>query len=562
MSFRAFCIGVYSVCMVGVEALSQSLNDVVITELMADPTPHHGLPATEYLELYNRTAQAFSLKGWKLKIGNTSITLPDTSLRAYSYLILSHKANQQLWLSYGSTCGLPTLTLPNSGALLALYTSQNRLIFSLDYRLSWWPANQRGGGYSLEMMDRNRPCVGSANWRVSLNLQGGTPGGQNSVDRDVPDRKAPVYAYWGLVDGRRIRMVASERLDSLVVSQPHLYKLPGRSIDRVELESPLRTNILLYLNAPLIANQTYSLEVMNMTDCAGNRTPVFDVPVGIPLEADSSDVVISELLFNPQANGVDYVELANRSGKFIDLSGWSLGNLKNGLDANFHLLGQESILLAPHSFIILSTDGLLVWEQYPYKGERGYVDVSAMSAYVNSAGGVVLKDRNGLVVDRFLYSEQLHDPLLSQVKGVALERVDLSRSANEMGNWRSASAQSGYGTPGYENSQRHTQAPTGMVTLTVEGISPNNDGVDDAMEIVFDLASAGYYGTITIFDSRGRVVRKLLPLATLGGQDRIGWDGTDDQGMLVSGGYYFINTQIWSSKGFNQQFYNKVVVAR
>ncbi|MEI9955693.1 MAG: lamin tail domain-containing protein [Ferruginibacter sp.] len=40
--------------------------DVVIDEIMADPTPQIGLPNNEWIELRNTSATTFNLAGWKI----------------------------------------------------------------------------------------------------------------------------------------------------------------------------------------------------------------------------------------------------------------------------------------------------------------------------------------------------------------------------------------------------------------------------------------------------------------------------------------------------------------
>ena len=40
--------------------------DVVIDEIMADPTPQVGLPTNEWIEIKNTSQQAFDLKGWRI----------------------------------------------------------------------------------------------------------------------------------------------------------------------------------------------------------------------------------------------------------------------------------------------------------------------------------------------------------------------------------------------------------------------------------------------------------------------------------------------------------------
>ncbi|MBP5708871.1 MAG: lamin tail domain-containing protein, partial [Bacteroidales bacterium] len=43
-----------------------NVGDVVITEIMADPTPVVGLPEVEYIEILNRTDEDIYLDGWTI----------------------------------------------------------------------------------------------------------------------------------------------------------------------------------------------------------------------------------------------------------------------------------------------------------------------------------------------------------------------------------------------------------------------------------------------------------------------------------------------------------------
>jgi hypothetical protein len=39
-------------------------HDLIITEVLADPSPQLGLPPVEYVEIYNRSSQPVNLDGW------------------------------------------------------------------------------------------------------------------------------------------------------------------------------------------------------------------------------------------------------------------------------------------------------------------------------------------------------------------------------------------------------------------------------------------------------------------------------------------------------------------
>ena len=76
-------------------------NDVVINEIMADPTPVVGLPEWEYVELFNTTAFTIDLKDWTFLIGNTSKTFPSIQIEPQGYLIHCKSDAEQELQNFG-----------------------------------------------------------------------------------------------------------------------------------------------------------------------------------------------------------------------------------------------------------------------------------------------------------------------------------------------------------------------------------------------------------------------------------------------------------------------------
>ena len=91
----------------------------------------------------------------------------------------------------------------------------------------------------------------------------------------------------------------------------------------------------------------YSINAENLYDCAGNLiqkeevTPEF----GLPEDADSLDVLVNEILFNPRPTGIDFVEIINASEKFINLKNWSLASLEDGVLKNKTTLSVDRLSL-------------------------------------------------------------------------------------------------------------------------------------------------------------------------------------------------------------------------
>ena len=63
--------------------------DIVIDELMADPTPQIGLPNNEWIELRNTSATAINLLGWRIgDASSQSGTMPSYNLLPDSFVIV------------------------------------------------------------------------------------------------------------------------------------------------------------------------------------------------------------------------------------------------------------------------------------------------------------------------------------------------------------------------------------------------------------------------------------------------------------------------------------------
>jgi hypothetical protein len=168
-------------------------------------------------------------------------------------------------------------------------------------------------------------------------------------------------------------------------------------------------------------------------------------------------VVINEVLFNPAGDGVDFVEVFNRSEKIIDLAALKLGNLGmnsfGGLDTTYKNVTADNQLLLKGEYMVLTTNPTKVQEQYHTENSFAFLRMASLPTYSNASGTVILSGINKQLTDFFEYEESMHHPLLNQVAGVSLERIHFDRPTSDRTNWHSAAASVGYATPGYKNSQ-------------------------------------------------------------------------------------------------------------
>lgn len=543
--------------------------DIVIDELMADPTPQIGLPNNEWLELKNISSVAINLQGFRVSdLTGTSGAMPNYLLKPDSFVIVCTGSAVAAMSAFGPTISVTTFpSLDNSADQISLISPQGKVIHAVAYDISWYQNElKKDGGWTLEMIDTKNPCSGFTNWKASIDAKGGTPGKRNSVDAPNADKIPPKLLRAFAVDNLNVTLVFDEPLDSLKAATAANYNISdGIGVPKSAVTvAPVFDHVNLVLNSPLSINKVYSITAANVSDCAGNViVSKSSARVGLASVADSFDVVINEILFHPKQNGIDYVEIYNRSQKIIDAKQLYIANRNStGIVSSIHQLSTQSILIFPGDFMVISEDPDIVMQQYVTTNPDAFIKVSSMPSFNNDKGDVIILNAQGKIVDEVMYSDKWHFPLIANTEGVSLERIDYN-APSVQNNFHSAATSVGYGTPGYKNSQyRIDQQVLGEITITPKIFSPDNDGLDDFVTINYSFPSTGYLANITIFDASGRPVRYLQRNALSGIKGSYNWDGLGEKQQKLQQGIYIIYTEIFNTQGKKQQLKNTVVLAR
>ncbi|HEX8330592.1 MAG TPA: lamin tail domain-containing protein [Hymenobacter sp.] len=546
------------------------VGDLVITEIFADETPQVGLPLSEYVEIHNRSAtKTLGLGGVRLgKAGaTTAAILADTArLLPGQHAIVCGNTRTALFAGLGvKVYGLTNFpSLSNGGDQLVLRGRDGRTLFEVNYSDSWYrDAKKKEGGWSLEMIDANNYCAGADNWTASTDASGGTPGKANSVRAARPDAAAPTLLRAVALSAATVRVYFSEKLDSATAAVLSRYALAagGPALTRAVPVAPDFRQVDLTLGAPLLASRPTSLTVQTATDCAGNASGALQsASFALPEAAVSGDVVVNELLFNPRVGSVRFVELLNRSTKFIDLQGWQVANLKPDGTADSDVLSAGPLVLAPGQVLAFSTSTSNLQSQYPTSSEAAnLVQIPSLPSFPDE-GIVQLFNAASLEIDRFAYSKNLHLSLLATQDGVSLERIR-ANGPSAGSNFHSAAGAVGYATPGQANSQAQ-DAPGGNQELTVEPsvFTPDDDGQQDFATLTYHLDQTGYAASVTVYDALGRLTRRLVRNETLPTTGFLQWDGIDDRGRKAAVGYYILHVELFRPSGGERREYKKTVV--
>lgn len=546
-------------------------NDIVINEIMADPSPGVALPEWEYIELYNASESAIDISKWKMIIGKKEFTFKEgTAIQADAYLILCHNDALEDLSIYGNCYGFSSFQISNSGCNISLIDANGFLISSVDFNISWHSASyKKDGGWSLEQIDAFNPCVGKANWSSSNNSKGGTPGETNAIassnvitpklDHIIPSSSDEIEVFFN----QNMDIVSLQNTDNYIIEELNLYP------HKIELTKYKNDYVKLIFNYNFKEDKLYTLNINNVFNCTG-ISPENEIKAsfGIPSAVSRNDIIINEILFNPISPGVDYLELYNRSDKVIDLKKIMFGTIResfpNPPDTTLKEICSESRIMLPHSYVLLSLDKEIVRYQYDADEENNFLDVESFPSLPNEEGHVVICDKGRMIIDEIKYSDKMHYDLLSVTQGVALERISKENASLDKNNWHSASFNFNYRTPGYRNSMAKddiANSNDNVINIIPEIFTPNGDAHDDICGIYYKLDDYGYTLNIKVFNSNGLLIRNLLNNNLVSQEGVTYWDGCDDNNQCVSTGIYIVQTEMFDLKGNVKRCRNVVVAA-
>lgn len=549
--------------------LAQNRYDVVIDEIMADPTPQIGLPNNEWIELKNTTTSAINLQNWRIgDATGQSGPMPGFTLQPDSFVIVCTASAFAAMSAFGTTISVTSFpSLDNDGDQLFLRAANGRTIHAVSYTAGWYQNEvKKDGGWTLEMIDTKSPCAGSSNWKASVNTTGGTAGKKNSIDAINNDATGPQLKRAFTTDNTTIVLVYDEPVDSLSGATLTNYSIDGGlTLVSATAIAPLFNQVQLKTNNPMAVNTVYTITASNIKDCKSNNIGSANkAKVGLPVDAASGEWIINEILFNPRSNAFDFVEFYNNSNKIFDASKLYIANRNSsGVISSIKVLSATPFYIFPGDYIVETDDPDNLAVQYLVKNPDYVLAVSSPPSFSDNEGTVIALNFQGNVVDEVKYKDDWHFKLIDDVEGVSLERIDPAGPSQNETNWHSAASTAGYGTPTYKNSQyKLLNAINAKIEITPRVFSPDNDGQDDIATIQYEVTEPGYIANITIFDAAGRPVRNLVRNGTLGLKGYWNWDGLGDKANKLPVGTYIFFTEIFNLQGKKEKSKNTVVLAR
>lgn len=507
--------------------------DVLISELMVDPDPSVGLPNKEYIELFNASSKFIYLDNLNISDQGTTIVLPRKVLYPDSFFVLTT---------------IPSLN--NAADVITLQNTWGDFIDEVNYNDTWYHDDfKKQGGYSLERIDLNRPCLGANNWSASKASIGGTPNAKNSISAKLPlDTLAPRLLNFYTNHDRYISLVFSERIDTnsnlqIKIKNNNIRLLPQ------DLKGPKYVYMWPYYPNK---DSVFTIEIVGVKDCEGNLNPLINITLQWPSIAESNEIVVNEIMFNPKPNGKDFVELYNQSNKTFDLSTLYFVDLDvNGMPSNFYPLCSTYTLFKPKTYALITEDTNSICQNYMCgKSQARYCQTNKLMSMPDSEGEVILYNQLNLSVDSVSYVSDWHFKFLNDQNGVSLERLSPNMESNGNNTWHSAASSVGYASPGSINSQISVATNTDLFfSLNSKSLSPDMDGFEDLLILRYKFPESDYLSTIKIFNIEGREMKTLINNKTLGTEGSVAWDGTNNSGEVLPIGVYLVLIECMSPNG-------------
>ena len=530
--------------------------DVLFTEVLFDPSPPVGLPEAEFVELFNRSKKYIDLSELYLRDNARAVELPSDTMGPGEIVLLCDERFRVEFEPYGRVIGVRGFpSLNNDGEELVL---EDVVGTTIDF-VAYAPAmireeSKRDGGWSIEPGDMANICRADA-WRASMSLEGGTPGrlpphGSEDVD-SVDIRIDEIVA----LDAWSVTVRLNQKILPLgSTGTPTDIQITERNLRQVYRDYRNPFIVHLELEHPMEVGRVYELVIGRgaLASCTLQRSKK-DIHswLGIPVDPDSGDVLINEVLFNPLPDGVDFVEIVNVTDSILRLDGLRIGNIRAYDTSIVRALRRGYIL--PGQIIALTPQPWKIGRDYPV-AEGAHIWEASLPPLRDTGGNVSLlwgRFGQSIVLDAMDYSEDMHRSDYAQVEGVSLERVSTEIAANVPYNWASGLPQTGYATPGYANANAlpiHSNVPM-RVWLDREVFSPDRD-TSPLLWIHYSLVG-GEEARIScaVYTADGVLVRRISEQLPVGRRGFLYWDGRDDRGQACRSDIYIIFVGITTARG-------------
>jgi hypothetical protein len=296
-------------------------------------------------------------------------------------------------------------------------------------------------------------------------------------------------------------------------------------------------------STPLIAGDNRFCAV---TSWSSDTNPWDDTAfVDVVAEAEAHAIVVNEIMFDPMLGQNEWVEFYHRGQDPIDIARWRISDRPTSSGANSLVITSASALIQPRDFVVITADSS-IFSQFPFlENSNPSIHIFILNrtsgfGLNNDGDDIILRDALGKTIDSVSYSSSWHHPDVTVTKGRSLERINPDLLSNDRRNWSTSPSSRG-GTPGLPNGIYTTALPaSASLSVSPNPFSPDGDGFEDFCIVRYNLPLSTSVIRVSLFDVKGRMIRRLANTELSGPQGDIVWDGLDDAKQRVRIGPYIV----------------------
>jgi hypothetical protein len=372
------------------------------------------------------------------------------------------------------------------------------------------------------------------------------------------DSEGPELVRINIPEADRVALTFNKALDNSSALNPENYTIDNGIIIVENVQANTAAGVTLSLNQSLSSSRTYTLSINGVSDLFGNEATQ-DTFLFYPRPAKQGDLLLSEILADPETGISEFIEVYNPTNDFLNLQGITIFNI----DRNISRVIQNYSVIDPNDYLAITDNIEAIKDFYNPPQDANFLrnDIPGMNI---ASGNVSLFAADGSLpaIDSFNYRNDMHNPFIRRTKGVSLERIDFGLDTNSPGVWQSASSLSNFATPGYKNSNNiSNEVSEEEFFLVKKTFSPNNDGMDDVLLLRYNLNEPGFLANIRVFDSNGNMVKILSQNELLGTEGLITWNGENESGMVERIGIYILAGEVFNSNGIVKSLKRVCVLA-
>ena len=505
-------------------AVQYDWNTIHINEFMARPNNDQ----SEFFELVTDTALSFF--GWSIsdnsKVGRL---LPEFTVSEKDYIVIAADSNIVSLANPEMHFIVPTSfpALNNNGDGIFIYDMTGHIIDSLVYDSDTWPVS------SEVSTEKQRPAFlsNTANhWTQTPDSIAMTPGYPNvtmwqNIDGNVlqnsifhsplyPSPNTPFQMEIGIANSGVLPFVGKISIleNSVELTSGNFSTIQSRDTSLVQIDIPGITSGI----HPLEIQLDIDGDENSRNDWAYDTVKV-SYPFGV--------VLLNEFLSQPNIDQTEFMEIYFPQS--LDLGDWTIS------DRSKVLKPIPDILVSQNQYLVLAQDSTI------YQHVEMNASIIAMNqnwpTLNNSSDGIFIYDMTGQVIDSLVYSDNW--PILA---GRSTEKFRPDYISNDSSRW-ALTVDANAMTPGKQNSIFYESlAESGWIDLAPNSFSPDGDGMDDVLNIRYQLPFEQAAITINIFDATGRKISTPYWNRASSQEGLLYWNGLRSNGKPARIGIYIL----------------------